>query len=68
MGLYEMKNTADMIKRGEWKAALKEMKNQARLGMAMTKNRRMHLGVEKVKGLSEVKRIYKKAKEKGTGR
>jgi heterodisulfide reductase subunit C len=68
MGLYEMKNTADMMKRGEWKAALQEMKAQARLGIAMTKNRRMHLGVEKVKGLSEVKGIYKKAKEKGRGR
>jgi len=68
MGLYEMKNTADMIKRGEWKSALEEMKNQAKLGLSMTKNRRMHLGIEKVKGLSEVKRIYKKAKEKGTGR
>jgi hypothetical protein len=59
-----MKNTADMVKRGEWKAALQEMKTQARLGMAMVKNRRMHLGVEKVRGLSEVKDIYKKAKGK----
>ncbi len=68
MGLYEMKNTADMIKRGEWKAAMQEMMTQAKLGMAMTKNRRMHLGVEKVRGLSEVKGIYKKAKEKSQGR
>jgi heterodisulfide reductase subunit C len=66
MGLYEMKNTVDMMKRGEWKATLEEMKNQASLGLAMVKNRRMHLGVEKVKGLSEVKRIYKKAKETKT--
>jgi len=68
MGLYEMKSTADMMKRGKWKAALEEIKTQGRLGMAMVKNRRMHLGIEKVKGLSEVKGIYKKAKEKGTGR
>lgn len=68
MGLYEMKNTANMMKRGEWKATLDEMKNQAKLGMAMVKNKRMHLGIEKIKGLSEVKGIYKKAKEKGKGR
>ncbi len=65
MGLYEMKNTADMIKRGDWKATVEEMKSQARLGMSMVKKRRMHFGVEKVKGLSEIKGIYKKAKGKG---
>ncbi len=65
MGLYEMKNMPDLLKKGGLKAALGEMKVQAKLGLAMTKNRRMHVGVDKVKGLSEVKRLYKKAKERG---
>jgi heterodisulfide reductase subunit C len=68
MGLYEMKNMPDILKSGGLKAALSEMKSQAKLGLSMVKNRRMHLGIEKIKGLSEVKRLYKKAKEKGAGR
>ena len=47
---------------------MQEMMTQAKLGIAMMKNKRMHLGVEKVKGLSEVKGLYKKAKEKSQGR
>lgn len=68
MGLYEMKNMPDLLKKGGVKAALDEMKTQTKLGLSMVKNRRMHLGVDKVKGLSEVKRLYKRAKEKDTGR
>lgn len=64
MGLYEMKNVADLMKKGGLGAVVKEMKDQAKLGLAMTKKKRMHMGLEKVKGLSEVKQIYKKAKGK----
>ncbi|MCL5023261.1 MAG: 4Fe-4S dicluster domain-containing protein [Nitrospirae bacterium] len=65
MALYEFKIAADRARRGEWKAIVGEMKEQARLGLTMMKKKRMHMGLEKVKGLSEVKHIYKKAKEKG---
>jgi heterodisulfide reductase subunit C len=68
MGLYEMKNMPDLLKKGGLGAALKEMKDQAKLGLAMTKKKRMHMGVDKIKGLPEVKSLYKKAKEKGKGR
>jgi heterodisulfide reductase subunit C len=68
MGLYEMKNMSDLLKKGGLGAALKEMKDQAKLGLAMTKKKRMHMGVDKIKGLPEVKSLYKKAKEKGKGR
>ncbi len=64
IGLYEMKNMPDLLRKGGLKAALSEMKSQAKLGLSMVKNRRMHLGIDKVKGLSEVKSLYKKAKEK----
>lgn len=64
MGLYEMKNTSNNIKRGDWKATFNEIKNQARLGLSMMKKKRMHLDLEKVKKLSEVKGLYKKAQGK----
>lgn len=63
MSLYEMKNTADLLKKGGLGAVLKEMKEQTKLGITMMKKKRMHVGVERVKGLSEVKQMYKKAKE-----
>jgi len=63
MGIYEAKNAMGEIKRGGLKAIFEEMKNQAKLGSVMMKKKRMHLGYEKVKGLSEVKRLYRKAKE-----
>ncbi|HWR59599.1 MAG TPA: 4Fe-4S dicluster domain-containing protein [Thermodesulfovibrionales bacterium] len=65
MGLYEMKNTADNIKRGDLKAAVDEIRNQGRLGLSMMKKKRLHFAVEKVKKLSEVKGLYKKAKKTG---
>ena len=68
MGLYEIKNMPRLLKKGGMKAALDEMKSQGKLGLSMIKNRRMHLGLEKIKGLPEVKGLYRKAKEKGSGR
>jgi hypothetical protein len=41
-----------------------ELKGQAKLGLAMMKNKRMHLKFDRIRGLSEVKRLYRKAKEK----
>lgn len=66
MGLYEMENMRDAIKRRDWKEIVKEMKNQAKLGLTMMKKKRMHLGLAKVKKLSEVKGLYKTAKKKAT--
>jgi heterodisulfide reductase subunit C len=65
MGLYEMKNTASEIKRGRWKAILDEIMNQTKLGLSMIKKRRLHFGSEKIRGLSEVKSLYRKAKGRG---
>ena len=63
MALYESRVMAGKAKRGEWKAVIDEMKDQARLGLSMMKKKRMHVGLEKVKGLSEVKEIYRKSKK-----
>lgn len=68
MGLYEMENTREAIKRGDWKAIAKEMKDQAKLGLTMIKKKRMHMGLEKVKKMSEVKGLYNKAKARSKDR
>lgn len=63
MGLYEMGNTAQELRRGGWKAIFDEMRSTARLGLSMMKTRRMHFRLEKVRKLSEVKSLYKKSTE-----
>jgi heterodisulfide reductase subunit C len=65
MALYEMKNMSDLMKNSGLGAVVVEMKEQGRLGLSMIKKKRMHMGIEKVKGLSEVKGLYNKAKGKG---
>lgn len=67
MGMYEMKITRSEAKHGNWKAIVDEIMDQAKLGLSMMKNKRMHISLAKIKGLSEIKRLYKKAKEKSAG-
>lgn len=62
MGIY-MRNSLGEMRRDGWKSIVKEMKKQAKLGASMMKKKRMHFGFERIEGLSEVKRLYKKAKE-----
>ncbi len=65
MGMYEFKNAKDEFRGGGGlKAVIEELKNQSRLGKTMMKLKRMHFGMEKIKGLSEVKHLYKKSTEK----
>ena len=61
MGMYEAQVVAQELKRGGLKGALAEVKSQARLGSAMMKKKRMHLGYESVKKKSEIKALYRKA-------
>jgi heterodisulfide reductase subunit C len=63
MGLYEVKNTFQDLKRFKFKSLYHEGISQTKLGLAMTKNKRMHFLIEKVKGLSEIKHLFKKAKK-----
>lgn len=63
MGLYEIKNARRELKHGGgWKAVADEMKNKARLGISMMKKKRLRFRLDKIKRLSEIKRLYKKAK------
>jgi heterodisulfide reductase subunit C len=62
MGLYEMKSLKDEASKGGLKGIFKELTNQGKLGLSMMKKKRMHVGFEKVKNLSEVKGLSKKAK------
>jgi heterodisulfide reductase subunit C len=69
MGLYEMKTAQRELKGGGgWKEIVDELKGQAKLGLAMMKNKRMHLKFERIRGLSEVKSLYRKAKERASVR
>ena len=68
IGLYEMKNAARELKYGGgWKAVASEMKTQAKLGISMMKKKRMHFRFKKIKRLSEIKRLYKRAGDKAGG-
>ncbi|MCX7914076.1 MAG: 4Fe-4S dicluster domain-containing protein [Thermodesulfovibrionales bacterium] len=46
---------------GGWSAVIAEMKSQSKLGKALYKKKRIHFGSEKVKNLSEIKKLVKKA-------
>ena len=46
---------------GGLKAAVEELKTQAKLGSAMMKKKRMHLKYESVKDKGEIKALYRKA-------
>ena len=61
MGIYETKTAMREMKKGNLKAVIDEIKGQAKLGMKMRKKKRMHLKLDKVKNVSEVKALYRKA-------
>jgi heterodisulfide reductase subunit C len=63
MGLYEMKNSLHEMKNRNFKGLLDEFLSQAKTGIAMGRKKRMHLGVEKVKDRSEIKRLFKMAEK-----
>ena len=68
MGLYEMKNTLHEMKQGNFKGILEELKDQAKMGIAMGRKKRMHFGVEKVKDRAEMKRLFRTAEEEDNSR
>jgi len=63
MRIYEIKTAIKDLKKGGVKAVFDEMFAQAKLGMTMTKKKRMHLKIDKVKNVAEVKALYRKAKQ-----
>jgi len=68
MGLYEMQNAKRELRHGGgWKAVADEMKNHAKLGLSMMKKKRMHFKLNKIKRLSEIKRLFKKSRDEAGG-
>ncbi|MGD9098484.1 MAG: 4Fe-4S dicluster domain-containing protein [Desulfobacterales bacterium] len=64
MGAYEMKFALRKIKTREFGAIVNELKSQARLGMEMTRRRRMHFGFQMAKGRGEIKALQRKSKQR----
>lgn len=62
MAIYETKTLFKELAKGNLKAMVEEIAAQGKLGAAMTKKKRMHFGVDKVKNISEIKALYKKSK------
>jgi heterodisulfide reductase subunit C len=60
MGLYELEN----FKQGGVNAVMDDLKSTSKLGLSMLKKKRMHFTLDKTKGRSEIKRLYKKSAEK----
>jgi len=60
MALYELEN----FKKGGVNAVMDDLKSTAKLGRSMLKKKRMHFKLDKTKGRSEIKRLYKKSAEK----
>jgi len=68
MGLYEMQNAKRALKHGGgWKAVAGQMRDHAKLGILMIKKKRMHFRLNRIKRLSEIKRLYKKAADEAGG-
>ena len=63
MGIYEMKNARNELRRGGgFKSIIEELKDQMQLGKAMMNLKRIHFSIDKIKGLAELKRLFSKAK------
>lgn len=61
MGIYETKTMLKDLKKGDIKSIINEVKTQSDLGLAMISKKRLHIGIERVKNISEIKALYKKA-------
>ncbi|MEW6068447.1 MAG: 4Fe-4S dicluster domain-containing protein [Nitrospirota bacterium] len=68
MGLYEIQNLKRELKYGRGlKALVDEMKKHVKLGISMMKKKRIHFRLDKIKKPSEIKRLYKRAKNEVGG-
>jgi heterodisulfide reductase subunit C len=68
IGLYEMQKAKKELKHGGgWKAVASEIIKQAKLGISMMKKKRLHFRLGKIKRLSEIKRLNKKARDEAGG-
>jgi heterodisulfide reductase subunit C2 len=64
MAIYETKTAVKELLQGKLKAVIDEAFAQAKLGAAMTKKKRMHVGVDSIKDRSELRALFNKAKKR----
>lgn len=64
MAIYETKTLFKELAKGNLKAMFEEMKSQGKLGAEMTKKKRMHFGMDRVKNRAEIKALYNKSKSR----
>jgi len=62
MAIYETKTLFKELAKGNVKAMIEEVVSQGKLSAAMTRKKRMHFGVDRIKNLSEIKALYRKSK------
>ena len=62
MAIYETTTVFKELAKGRLKAALDELLSQLRLSAVMTKKKRMHFGVDRIKNRAEVQALFNKAK------
>ncbi|HTF99641.1 MAG TPA: 4Fe-4S dicluster domain-containing protein [Nitrospirota bacterium] len=62
MAIYETKTIFKELAKGNVKGIMDELAAQGRLGATMTKKKRMHMGMDRIKNRAELKALYKKSK------
>jgi heterodisulfide reductase subunit C2 len=62
MAIYETKTMFRELAKGNVKGVIEELTAQGRLGAIMTKKKRMHLGMDRIRNRAELKALYKKSK------
>ena len=67
MGLYQLKNTVQDVKKFRFAEISREYKRQMALGIKMMKKKRMHFGLERIKGMDELRRLYENADARRKG-
>jgi heterodisulfide reductase subunit C len=58
MGAYEMRNMGRMLLELNFPAVFAESSSQAKLGLSMLKQKRLHFGITRVKALKEVRGLF----------
>jgi len=64
MGFYELRNTLDNVKKGDFKDIINEVLSQMKFGLPMLTKKRVHFGFMTSKGRKELKALKKKSKQK----
>ena len=60
MGEYELRNIWDILKKGRFKELIAHLKERAKFGWEMFRQKRLHLSFQSSKGRDEIIRLYKK--------